>query len=839
MNMMWKSFFAVAAAICSVILAAADVEVRLSADAIAAGEVVELQLTSSAGVPQLVEYPALEGGRWLRNRTNQSQSTQIINGQRSSRYTVSYAILAEKEGTLTIPSLKVMMDGRTENTAPLSVRVVAADERAVTTNSARGQSVPLREVLFGKIVIPGNRTTYYLGEEVPAELQLFFRQDVPLRGLSNPELTMPHVVLSAENGGWPENEPPRQTIIDGKRFGVISRPFHFRSLAPGVVRPGASGVAVVAERRRSMMDDDPFGAFFSMMDRGATRQYPVSYECDQEITFRALPQPPAGSVSLGLVGKWQVDFSLDAPEKIKAGEVISLYARITGQGTLETLTAPKLEIPGFRVYPPEVKSLRGGGRAIVWTMIPLRAGTVELKTDLAYFNTESGQYEVASFNRPLTVLPSDRPLDSVVSAQTDKKDAETAAPSAPELPQQSGLLYVKKFDEGGSGRLMGNGFWFWLLLLLIGGPVFWGVAEGIGRHRRRVCGDEQHRRRSAARRMLKTVLKQLGRARTPAELSETVHSAVVPMLNDYFGYPPGLTAVELAGRVEDAELAEVLRRLADGAYLPGAETSGELCRERLQKALKRIMVWVLLLGGMWLGVPASASEAATVNPDEAFRRGTEAYDAGNFEQAAKEYRSAYDPEHPNPALLYNLGCVAFMQQDYPRATRLFEAARRLDPTDSAALENLNLSRRKLGLPEVGRVTSPAELLTYSRDQLRPEWWLLLGAAAWFVLFVVLAFRRICGVYATRITAGVLFAVMLFCTIAFVSQWNGPYHESRAVVMLGGAPLRSLPTASGRLEGTVPAGHEVQVLEERKDYTLIRYGKQEGWTPSTAVRRILD
>ena len=838
--MMWKRFFAVAAAISSMILAAADVEVRLSADAVAAGEVVELQLTSSAGVPQLVEYPTLEGGRWLRNRTNQSQSTQIINGRRSSRYTVSYAILAEKEGTLTIPSLKVLLDGRPENVAPLSVRVLPAGERSLATDSERGKPVPLREALFGKIVIPGNRTTYYLGEEVPAELQLFFRREVPLRGLSNPELTTPHVVLSAENGGWPENEPPRQTIVDGKRFGVVSRPFHFRSLAPGVVRPSASGVAVVAERRRSLMDDDPFGAFFSMMDRGATRQYPVAYECDREITFRALPPPPAGCVPLGLVGQWQVDFSLDAPEKIKAGEVISLYARITGRGTLETLTAPKLEIPGFRVYPPEVKPLRGGGRAIVWTMIPLHSGTVELKTDLAYFNTESGKYDVASFARPLTVLPSDRPLDSVVSARTDEKAAETAAPLTPELPQQSGLLYVKKFDEGGSGRLLSGSFWGWLLLLLIGGPVFWGVVEGIGRHRRRVCGDEQHRRRSAARRVRKAVLKQLGKARTPAELSDAVHSAVVPMLNDYFGFPPGLTAVELAERVEDAELAEVLRRLADGAYAPGAEISGELCRDRLMKALKRVMWLLIMSGGVWFCVPASASaDVSAADPAQAFRRGTEAYDAGNFEQAAKEYRSAWDPEHPNPALLYNLGCVAFMQQDYPLATLLFETARRLDPTDSAALENLNLSRRKLGLPEVGRVTSPVELLTYSRDQLRPEWWLLLGAGAWFALFVVLAFRRTFGVYATRIAGGALLGLMLLCAVAFISQWHGPYHESRAVVMQGGAPLRSLPTASGRLEGTVPAGHEVQVLEERKDYTLIRYGKQEGWAPSTAVRRILD
>ncbi len=836
--MMRKRFLAAVAAISSMILTAADVDVQLSADAVAAGEIVELRLTSSVGVPQLTEYPTLEGGRWLRNRTNQSQSTQIINGQRSSRYTVSYAILAEKEGTLTIPSLKVMMDGRTENTTPLSVRVLAADERALAANQEGGGTIPLREALFGRIRIPDKRTTYYLGEEVPAELQLFFRQGVPLRGLSNPEPTMPHVVLSAENGGWPENEPPRQTIVDGKRFYVVSRPFRFRSLAAGVVRPSASGVAVVAEQRRSMMDDDPFGAFFSIMDRGATRQYPVAYECDREITFRALPPPPDGSVSLGLVGRWQVDFSLDAPEKIKAGEVVSLYARITGQGTLEMLTAPKLEIPGFRVYPPEVKPLRGGGRAIVWTMIPLRSGTVELKTELAYFNTESGKYDVASFARPLTVLPSDRPLDSVVSAQQDTEETAATAPAMPELPQQSGLLYVKRLDEGGSGRILSGSFWGWLLLLLIGGPVFWGVTEGIGRHRRRVCGDEQHRRRSSARRMRRVVLKQLGKARTPAELSETVHSAVVPMLNDYFGFPPGLTAMELADRVEDAELAEVLRSLSDGAYAPGAETSGELCRERLQKVLKRIMIWLLLLWGGWVCVPVSASDALAADPAQAFRRGMEAYDAGDFEQAAKEYRSAWDPEHPNPALLYNLGCVAFMQQDYPLATLFFESSRRLDPTDSAALENLNLSRRKLGLPEVGRVTSPTELLTFARDQFRPEWWLLLGAGAWFGVFVVLAFRRTLGVNASRITAGVLFGVMLLCTVAFISQWHGPYHKSRAVVMRGGAPLHSLPTASGRLEGTVPAGHEVQVLEERKDYTLIRYGKQEGWTPATAVRRIL-
>lgn len=55
--------------------------------------------------------------------------------------------------------------------------------------------------------------------------------------------------------------------------------------------------------------------------------------------------------------------------------------------------------------------------------------------------------------------------------------------------------------------------------------------------------------------------------------------------------------------------------------------------------------------------------------------------------------------------LYKLG-------DLPRALICYERASRLAPRDSDILENLNLVRRKLGLPEKYLIASPADIPPY-------------------------------------------------------------------------------------------------------------------------------
>ncbi len=832
-------FVFVAAAASALAAAAADVDVSLSADTAAVGDVVELQLTSSEGSPQLSDFPELEHGRWLRNGVSRRQSLQIVNGRRSSRYTTGYAIRAESEGVLRVPSLRVVVDGRSHETKPVSVRIVPAGDQNVAADDDGDGEIPLREVLFGRIVIQGGRSSYYLGEEIPAQLQLFVGGGLQLRSFPDPELTTPDAVLLTDDESPQEDGSQRQTVVNGRRYQVYSRPFRFRSLAAGALRPAASGDVVVSIRRRSFPGDDPFGSFFGIMDRTDLRRYPVKYESGREIEIKALPPLPERSVSLSLVGRWHVGYSLDAPAKIRAGDVVTLRAEITGEGAMDTLTAPQLDVPGFRVYPPETKPLPGGGRSLSWAMIPLRAGTVPLKLNLAYFNTDRGEYETAPFERILTVLPPERPLDSSVSDSGERGSVRPPAAAKAENQRRPGLLYLKTKPCSASPPASG-GFWAALLLLLAGGPLLFLSASFLRRLRLSARGDGIHARRAAARRVRRAVLKRVGGAKTPADLNAVLHACVVPMLNDYYGFPPGQTVRELADRVDDPELASVLRRLDDDAYLPGAERSGEFCRDRLLRALKRVMV----IGALWCGLvacgftPAQSPERRDV--EQAFRRGMDAYDAGKFQEALETYRSVRDPARPDSALLYNLGCAAFMLRDYPLAVYYFECSRRLNPLDSAALENLNAGLRKLGLPEEGRTSTPAELLVRLRDVLRPEWWLLLGAGCWLALWIVLTFRSRLGRHSVGVAGCALTLLMLSCLAAFTTQVHGgPYGRGRAIVMKGGARLRSLPASSGEADGEITAGEEVRILETRQEYVLIRSGKREGWAPAGTVRRIFE
>jgi len=164
----------------------AEVTARLNTDTAAAGEVVLLELSSPDGAPVLRNQPTLENGNWLGGGGRQSQSTSIINGRRSSRYSTQYAIQPGKEGTLVIPPLSVEVNGKVEVTPELRLRVVAAAEKSL--NGARGgEAVALGDAVFGRIRLPDKRKSYYLGEEIPVEFELNIRDGFGLRVLSYPE----------------------------------------------------------------------------------------------------------------------------------------------------------------------------------------------------------------------------------------------------------------------------------------------------------------------------------------------------------------------------------------------------------------------------------------------------------------------------------------------------------------------------------------------------------------------------------------------------------------------------------------------------------------------------
>ena len=182
----FKLFLISVAAGAALLANAAGLEVNVSVTpkSVAAGELVHYTLTTNLPGLRNLAFPRLENGRWLTNSI--SQSTRIVNGVGSYSYTIP--IQPQREGTLTIPAFEVQIGNQTAQTQPVEIKVLSPGEQPALPESS-GESLSMKEALFGRILLPEKRDFYYVGEEIPLTLELFAIPQLRMELMEYPELS--------------------------------------------------------------------------------------------------------------------------------------------------------------------------------------------------------------------------------------------------------------------------------------------------------------------------------------------------------------------------------------------------------------------------------------------------------------------------------------------------------------------------------------------------------------------------------------------------------------------------------------------------------------------------
>lgn len=817
----------------------AEVSVAVSPSTVAAGEQVTFSLTMDKRLTEGLRLPPLENGRWITNSV--SQRMESINFNTS--YTYEIPIQTEREGTLKIPSFTFRLDGQEVTTRALEVKVLPPGSQPAVQGS--GDSVTMKEAAFGTIRIPDERRTFYVGEEIPLELNLWLLPALRARLAEYPDLTgLDNVVFRDYSQNNPQmrrfdRPQERRELLDGRYYGVLTFRTAFRATLPGKLTPGANAtVSIVREdgrrarRPRSPFDDDFFDSFFARENRVP---YRVSFAPGPEITIKALPPAPADCINLGLVGDWEISCRFDQNSG-KVGEPLSLNITAVGDGTPETFATPKLTLPGFRVYPGEVKKSSPDSRSRIelkYAIIPLEPGEKNISLKFATFRPATGEYVRHNFDLKLPVLKSDRKISAAVSDSAPATETERAAVPEPEVEKipapREELFYLKA--EPGSGvalPLIRNRIG-WILLFLLGGPLAAILIEWRFRRRERLEHDPEFARRTALRHKLPQLLKRL---RQEGDVAPALRDEAVPFLAEAFHLPPGAGASEVADKIEDRELADLFRSLEAESFKPaGSEqtpvTLTPKLRSRLTTLLKRLSLFALT-------VVALTAVAAGVAP-AAFNA---AFEKGDFKAAAAHYEKQLNPAEPAPNVLYNLASAHYRLGDLARARLEFEQAHLLAPRDSETLENLNLVNRKLVQPEIGTAGTPGALLTWCRDRLRPDDYLTIAAAMFAVLCLAFALRRTLRRNTLIVVESAATALLMLSLAAATAQAVGPYNPDRAIIIGSTLELRSLPAAaSGRVEATIPGGSTAFVVERRGDWVRLRVNGRDGWAPVDQVKLI--
>ncbi len=847
----WISAFTLLLAVS--VLPAAELTAEIGSGPVYAGIPAEFSISYDGNaMPEPGRMPEVPGLNWVGRST--SRSTRIIGNRASYAVTQTYRFIVEKPGEYTIPAISVRVGGNTQTTRPVTFRATAprfspGRSGAPDGGSAPREAVELDKLLFAEISIPEGDRQFYAGEEIPLEVRIYQARNLRCE-MSWPEIQTGEKSqilfrdYQKENPENPKFERPRrgQTEIDGRAYFVYFfrttiRPITFGRL--NLTAVANVGIETPRSRRRSgsLFDsffDDPFFGGSRLVRHAVRASLP-------QLEIKPLPPRTGDAHFLGLVGKWNVETSLSGT-KGRVGEALTLFVDVRGEGSLGTLKAPALEFPGFRVYSPETERNESAGSArIKYILIPTREGVQELKLKFSTFDPSSGKYVEARSEMAVEVEKSAAVFrgsagPSVIDASAPQ---EELAPEAPEQRGPTGVLYLKKgpFEEI-SLPLWRN----WIVpggIVLFAGLAFWIAAELLHLHRRARENDPGRRRRHAAAKRKNELLKRL--KQTKPEALPDLNSEIASYVNDCLDLPPGSSLSEsaaIAGE-ENRELGETLRKLSDSSWSFGGSGLNEEFKMKLIKTLSKLVCVGLLFA-------ASALQAAPPDPEKPEKilspeAAMTAYDEGRFAEAEAYYQSLLRSTAPSAKLYYNIGNCQYQKGEYSRALASYESALRIAPRDSDILENLNLTRRKLALPEKHRLESPADVLPYVRDHLRPDEWMFLVMAGAAVVFVALGFRRFVKppLWGSLLGGGLILAGLSFAAI--LAQNATSYNSSLAVVLTRNAPVYALPsTQSPRLsEINLQPGEDVSIVESRLDWVRVRSGAAEGWVRKSDVRTIWD
>lgn len=536
------------------------------------------------GAPQL---PEIKGAEIL-GRSSQTEFS-LVNGATSVRQIFRYTLIPLQAGELRIPPAKLVADGRTFLTRPLTVKVVSESSSAAAAKAPRpepAQAPGGRSPLFIRTEV--DRNEVFVNQQVNLVFRLYYAAGLKVGDLNYEEPPTVGFVSPEVN----PREDRFNLTIEGTRYQVLELKKAIFPISPGSLKIGPAGLRGNVYRRSRRSPAGFFGDDF-FPDPFATEREPFRLRSDPiEITVKPLPPGAPASFS-GAVGVYEMKVEV-SPRKVKVGEPVTLAVTIQGLGSLDTVVMPQIRYGEvFRGYEPEVSaSFRevggrmGGTKVFRQALIPLQEGSIGLpEVSFSFFDPESGRYREISL--PAGTIEA---VEAPAGSRTVRVEAGSPGTGRQVEIVEKDILYIKK--DPGKWRRSVPGFWLrrevWALqivpvLLLLGAWRYQARRRRLSTDRiyaRKVGASRSVRRRFAAARRL---LEQGDKEAFCRELNR----AFTRYLGDRLGLPSGAVDPEVAARrLEGAGLPpgtlECLNRcFATGdrvRYCPGVAAREEMRR---------------------------------------------------------------------------------------------------------------------------------------------------------------------------------------------------------------------------------------------------------------------
>ena len=409
------------------------------------------------------QEPKVEGTTKLFGpATSRSYSSQWVNGVSSSSTSEEYAITyrADKAGKYNVAAAKVQVDGKTYSTQPFTLEILPPDRTAQNGqggvqidnyDSQRAGKEVGADDLFIRINL--SKSSAYEQEAVVCTIKLYTKYQV--------SQFMPTLQPSF-NGFLIEELPITSSLNNVER--VNGQNYMVAELKKCILFPQQSGELEITSGNYdvTVVQYEAVRTLFGTMRQPVERQLSIKSN-SQKINIKALPAPRPASFS-GAVGKFSVETEIKPPV-LKTYEASTLSYKVTGQGNIKYLKAPKIQFPAqFDVYDPQNNadakpsgSTVSGTITFEYTFIPQYVGKYEIPaTEFTYFDPSAGKY--VTLNTPKYDLSVAKGSGTAAQVPVDNNIEQ----------KNTDILHIKTGDLGLQKEhvsfVAGWTYWLWYVL---------------------------------------------------------------------------------------------------------------------------------------------------------------------------------------------------------------------------------------------------------------------------------------------------------------------------------------------------------------------------------------
>jgi tetratricopeptide (TPR) repeat protein len=796
----------------------------------------------------------------LMGPTSSTQSSwQMVNGHTSSSTSVTftYILMAQKQGSFTIPAAHATVNGKTVNSNELHIKVSGQVQGGSSSQGSRQQSGgggtgevrPAGTAISGSdLFIKVSASKQHVREQEPilltykvytlvgltqlsgqmADLKSFYTREVPL----------------------PQEKSFKVETYNGRPYKTVMwQQYVMFPQATGKLEiPSITYEGVVIQKNRNV---DPFEAFFN----GGSGYVEVKKQIKapgMTIQVDPLPQRPTGFS--GGVGKFNIAANLDKTE-VKANDPINLRVTVSGVGNMKLLKQPVVKFPkDFDSYDPKVTdntklTTSGLEGSIVYDFlaVPRHQGTFEIPAiEYTYFDLQANSYKTVKTNAfTLKVAKGDG--STTVSAYHGQEDVRQL---------NSDIRYIKtgttRQHAVGEYFFGSSAYWIALVVLALTFVSLFVIFRRRAIENANIVKQRAGKANKVAVKRLKKADKLMKSGRDN-EFYDEVLRALWGYVGDKLNMPvEQLSRENITQQLESHHVSEdtisqfisALDACEFARYAPG-DATGNMNKvyeasitaittiENNMKKRHSVKTATLLL---LLLLPLSAGAVTKAEADSA-------YAGEQYQKAAKLYEQLLQ-QGVSADLYYNLGNAYYRMDNITQAVLNYERALTLAPGDADVRFNLQMARSKT----IDKIVPESEMffVTWYRslvNLMSVDGWAWTGLAALFaaiVLTLLYLFSSPIWLRKVGFFGGAL-SLLLFVLSSLFAWQQKQAHLQRpgAIIVRSAVNVKSTPSKNGTDLFILHEGTKVTVTDSTmKGWKEIRVADgKEGWVETSEIEVI--